>query len=66
LRSNKPLKVDGLTDERSIIWKNLCMIGSKPKECILEFSISPNKFNIVAFEISHSKNHVLELFTKQA
>lgn len=42
------------------------MIGSKPKECILEFSISPNKFNIVAFEISNSKNHVLELFTKQA
>jgi hypothetical protein len=53
-----------LLRERSIVWRNLCMIGERFTECIVEFSETQNKFYICAYDISCNKYHIVDLFKK--
>jgi hypothetical protein len=52
--------------DRETLWKNLCLIGHQNTECIVEFSRTPNKFFIVALDISKNRYHVIQLFRQQA
>jgi hypothetical protein len=69
LQSDEPIPIHGdtqLPKSRQVVWRNLCMIGSEPIECIVEFSILPNRFNIVCLDIDKVKSHVIQLYEKQA
>ena len=55
-----------VSKDRKIVWRNLCMIGVNSVECVVEFSHSPNRFNICVFDIQNDKHHLICLFEKQA
>ena len=55
-----------LPTDRSVVWRNLCMIGDRFSECIVEFSENSNKFFICAFEIAFDRYHTIILFKKQS
>lgn len=55
-----------LTHQRSVVWKNVCMIGEERRECIVEMSYTKLKFYIVALDMQSNKCHVVELWRVQA
>ena len=59
LCSQNPLPVPpgDLPSNRKVLWRNLCIISDTA--CIVEFSRSPNKFNIVGYEIERDFTHLL-------
>lgn len=61
LCSQDPLPVPSgeLPQNRKVLWRNLCVIGVRETACIVEFSRSPNKFNIVGYEVERGFTHVL-------
>ena len=48
-----------VSKDRKIVWRNLCMIGVNSVECVVEFSHSPNRFNICVFDIQNDKHHLI-------
>lgn len=69
LQTNEPLQVSGskiISEEREVVWKNLCKIGFECRECIVEMSYNKTKFFIVAFDLAIQKWYVVELFRHQA
>lgn len=51
-----------LDQARTLIWRNLCMIGPQYIECIVEFSKHKSKFFILAYDLFSKKYHIIELF----
>ena len=52
--------------DRTILWRNLCMIGGEFIECLVEMSNNKNKFYISAFDCMSEEYHVVSLFNRQA
>ena len=49
-----PMPVSGpkqISEQREVHWKNVCIIGSDQRECLLEFSFSKLRFYIVALDL---------------
>ncbi len=55
-----------LPNDRESLWKNLCLIGDKHIECIVEISRTPKRLYIMAWDIYANRYHVIELYHKQA
>ena len=55
-----------LTQDRQVLWKNVCLIGDDTRECIVEMSRTKLKFYIVVLDLEFSKFHVIELWRLQA
>jgi hypothetical protein len=65
----EPIPVTGqhlLTQERLVLWRNVCLIGDEMKECIVEMSKTKLKFFIVVLELEIGKFHVIEMWKLQA
>jgi len=61
----EPIPMSGpklLTNERKVLWKNVCMLGEEKREFILEMSTTRHRFYIVALDLEIVKYHVIELF----
>ena len=50
--------------DRTILWRNLCMIGGEFIECLVEMSNNKNKFYISAFDCMSEEYHVVSLFNR--
>jgi hypothetical protein len=64
IQSNKVMPCNGavvLPPKRTLVWRNLCMLGPNYIECIVEMSHYHNKFFILAYDMFTDKHHVLEL-----
>lgn len=69
LVQSEPLDCPGTVEipkDRSVVWKNLCMIGPHHIECIVEFSMTKTKFFILTIDLYSGKYHTIELFNQQA
>jgi len=71
LRSAEPMPVTvtlGVNPpkDRTILWRNLCMIGNDFIECLVEMSNNKNKFFISALDCMSEEYHVVSLFNRQA
>jgi hypothetical protein len=53
-----PISVTGqslITQDRRVLWKNVCLIGDEVRECIVEMSKTKHKFYIVALDLEYGK-----------
>ena len=71
IQGKKPMNIEGeqmqkLPSERKVLWRNLCVIDTSQLECVVEFSKSPNKFNVCCYEIDRKLYHTIQLYAKQA
>ena len=60
-----PMDMSGpilLDKKRKVLWRNLCMIGRRHIECVVEFSMYRSKFFIVAHDLFSNRFHVVELW----
>jgi hypothetical protein len=48
--------------DRTVLWRNLCMIGEDFIECVVEISETKTKFYISAFDCMTENYKVLVLF----
>lgn len=55
-----------VSEDRQVVWRNLCMIGLNAVECVVEFSNQLNRFIICVYDIQKDKHHLICLFEKQA